>query len=65
MELIRKGDLPLTPSGLEKMRPDLEMSKEAIKSLFRISNADAPKSFMLICAQTCSHHSASCHLQGG
>jgi hypothetical protein len=32
MELIRKGDLPLTPLGLEKMRPDLEMSKEAIKS---------------------------------
>ena len=48
MELIKKGDLPLTPLGLEKMRPDLEMSKEAIKSLFRRSNADEPKSLMLM-----------------
>ena len=31
MELIKTGDLPLTPLGLEKMRPDLEMSKEAAK----------------------------------
>ena len=42
MELIKKGDLPPTPLGLEKMRSDLEMSKEAIKSLFRRSNADEP-----------------------
>ena len=35
MELIKKGDIPLTPLGLEKMRPDLELSKEAIKSLYR------------------------------
>ena len=48
MELIRTGDLPLTPFGLEKMRPDLEMSREAIKSLFRRSNADEPKSLMLM-----------------
>ena len=48
MELIKKGDLPLTPLGLEKMRPDLEMSREAIKSLFRRSNADEPKSLMLM-----------------
>ena len=48
MELIKTGDLPLTPLGLEKMRPDLEMSKEAIKSLFRRSNADEPKSLMLM-----------------
>ena len=31
MVLIKKGDLPLTPLGLEKMRPDLQMSKEAAK----------------------------------
>ena len=35
MELIKTGDLPLTAIGLEKMRPDLELSKEAIKSLYR------------------------------
>ena len=48
MELIKTGDLPLTPLGLEKIRPDLEMSKEAIKSLFRRSKADEPKSLMLM-----------------
>ena len=48
MELIKKGDLPLTPLGLEKMRSDLEMSKEAIKSLFRRSDADEPKSLILM-----------------
>ena len=48
MELNQKGDLLLKPSGLEKMRPDLEMSKEAIKSLFLRSNADEPKSLMLM-----------------
>ena len=48
MELIKKGDLPPTPLGLEKMRSDLEMSKEAIKSLFRRSDADEPKSLILM-----------------
>ena len=48
MEVIKTGDLPLTPLGLGKMRPDLEMSREAIKSLFRRSNADEPKSLMLM-----------------
>ena len=48
MELIKTRDLPLTPLGLEKMRTDLEMSKEAIKSLFRRSSADEPKSLMLM-----------------
>ena len=48
MELIRTGDLPLTPLGFKMMRPDLEMSREAIKSLFRRSNADEPKSLMLM-----------------
>jgi len=43
MELIKKGDLPLTPLGLEKMRPDLELSKEAIKKLVQRSKASDPK----------------------
>jgi hypothetical protein len=42
MELIKTGDLPLTPLGLEKMRPDLELSKEATKSLYRRSKANEP-----------------------
>ena len=44
MELIKKGDISLTPLGLEKMRPDLELSKEAIKSLYRRSKSNEPKS---------------------
>ena len=43
MELIKTGDLPLTPLGLEKMRPDLEMSKEAAKKLVQRSKASEPK----------------------
>ena len=33
VELIKKGDLPLSPLGLEKMRSDLKISKEAAKKL--------------------------------
>ena len=43
MELIKKGDLPLTPLRLEKMRPDLKLSKEAIKKLVQRSKASDPK----------------------
>ena len=43
MELFKTGDLPLTPLGLEKMRPDLEMSKEAAKKLVQRSKASEPK----------------------
>ena len=43
MELIKKGDIPLTLLGLEKMRPDLELSKEAIKKLVQHSKALDPK----------------------
>jgi len=42
MELIKTGDLPLTPLGLEKMRPDLGLSKEATKSLYRRSKVNEP-----------------------
>ena len=38
------ASLPLTPLGLENMRPDLELSKEAIKSLYRRSKSNEPKS---------------------
>ena len=43
MELLKTGDLPLTPLGLEKMRPNLELSREAIKKLVQRSKASDPK----------------------
>ena len=43
MELINKGDLPLTALGLEKMRPDLGLSKEATNKLVQRSKASNPK----------------------
>ena len=43
MELIKKGDLPPPPLGLEKMRSDLEISKEAAKKLAQRSKASDPK----------------------
>ena len=46
MELIKTGDLPLTPLGLEKMRSDLGLSKEATKSLYRRSKANEPKQLL-------------------
>lgn len=46
MELIKIGDIPLTALGLEKMRPDLNLSEEAIKSLFRRNKASNPKSLL-------------------
>ena len=48
MKLIKKGDLPLTPLGLEKMLPNLEILKESIKSLFSRSKANQPKSLILM-----------------
>ena len=43
MELIKQGDIPLTALGLEQMRPDLGLNKEAIKSVYRRSKASDPK----------------------
>jgi hypothetical protein len=43
MELINKGDLPLTALGLEKMRPDLGLSQEATNKLVQRSKASDPK----------------------
>lgn len=43
MELIKQGDIPLTALGLEKMRPDLKLTVEAARSMFRRSKASDPK----------------------
>jgi hypothetical protein len=43
MELIKTGDLPLTPLGLEKMQDNLGLSKGATKKLFQRSKASDPK----------------------
>ncbi|MDB0020486.1 hypothetical protein N9E07_09215 [Planktomarina temperata] len=43
MELIRTGDLPLTPLGLEKIQDNLGLSKGAAKKLFQRSKASDPK----------------------
>ena len=41
MELIRKGDLPLTPLGLEKMRPDLGYAGASARKLFQSDRSKA------------------------
>lgn len=41
------GDLPLTVMGLEKMRPDLGLSKEAIKKIVQRSKASDPKQLLM------------------
>jgi len=45
MELIKKGDLPLTPLGLEKVRPDLGFAGASARKLFQSdrSKASDPK----------------------
>ena len=45
MELIKKGDLPLTPLGLEKMRPDLGFAGASTIKLFQsnCSKSSDPK----------------------
>jgi len=45
MELIKKGDLPLTPLGLEKLRPDLGYAGASARKLFQSdrSKASDPK----------------------
>ncbi|MDC1527281.1 hypothetical protein N8386_04010, partial [Planktomarina temperata] len=46
MELIKTGDLPLTPLGLEKMRDNLGLSEGAAKKLFQRSKASDPKQLL-------------------
>ena len=43
MELIRTGNLPLSPLGLEKMQDNFGLSKGAAKKLFQRSKASDPK----------------------
>jgi hypothetical protein len=45
MELIKTGDLPLTPLGLEKMRPDLGYAGASARKVFQSdrSKASDPK----------------------
>jgi len=46
MELIKTGDLPLTPLGLEKIQDNLGLSKGAAKKLFQRSKASDPKQLL-------------------
>ena len=49
MELINKGDLPLTPLGLEKMRPDLGYAGASARKLFQADRSKAydPKRLLM------------------
>ena len=46
-ELLKLGNLPLTPLGVEKMRSDLGLTKEAIKKLMQRSKSTNPKRLLL------------------
>ena len=46
MKLIKTGVLPLIAMGLENMRPDLGLSKEANKNLVQRSKASDPKKLL-------------------
>ena len=46
MVFIKRGNIPLKPLDLEKMRPDLGLTKEAIKSVYHRSKASDPKSLL-------------------
>jgi hypothetical protein len=48
MELIKQGDIPLTPLGLEKMGPDMGYSGASARKLFQPdrSKASHPKSLL-------------------
>ena len=46
MELIKRGNVPLTRKGLLAMRPDLELSDEAAKKVVQRSKASNPKSLL-------------------
>ena len=41
MELIRRGDILLTPLGLEKMRPDLKYSGAKARMLYQPDRSEA------------------------
>ena len=48
MELIKRGDIPLTPLGLEKMRPDMGYAGASARKLYQPdrSKASNPKSLL-------------------
>ena len=46
MELIKRGNVPLTRKGLLALRPDLELSDEAAKKVVQRSKASNPKSLL-------------------
>ena len=48
MELIKKGDLPLTPLGLEKMRPDLGYTGASARMLYQPDRSKASDSKRLL-----------------
>ena len=48
MELIRKGDLPLTPLGLEKMRPDLGYVGASARKVFQSDRSKASEPTRLL-----------------
>ena len=48
MELIKKGDLPLTPLGLEKMRPDLGYAGAKARMLYQPDRSKASDSKRLL-----------------
>ena len=48
MDLIKRGDIPLTPLGLKKMRPDMEYAGASTSKLYQTdrSKASDPKSLI-------------------
>ena len=46
LHVLRCSDLPLTPSGLEKMLDNLGLSKVAAKKLFQRSKASDPRQLL-------------------
>jgi len=48
MELIKRGNIPLTPLGLEKMRPDMGYAGASARKLYQPdrSKASDPKSLL-------------------
>ena len=48
MELIKKGDLPLTPLGLEKMRPDLGYTGASARMLYQPDSSKASDPIRLL-----------------
>ena len=48
LDLIRRGNIPLTPLGLLKMRPDLASNNEQAKKLLQRSSVTDPSRLMAL-----------------